>query len=54
MKAFVHWPNGHVTKITAYYNESMNSFESRILKCYGHYNVRIMLSVREGESFAIK
>lgn len=54
MKAFVYWRNGHVTKVTAYYNESVNSFESRLLKCYGHYSVRIMLSVREGESFAIK
>ena len=54
MKAFVHWQNGHVTKVTAYYNESVDSFESRLLKCYGHYSVRIMLYIREGEGFYIK
>ena len=54
MSAFIHWRNGRVTKVTAYYNESVSSFESRLLKCYGHYNVRISLSVREGESFNIK
>ena len=54
MKAFVHWQNGHVTKVTAYYNESVSSFETRLLKCYVYYNVRIMLSIREGEGFYIK
>ena len=54
MKAFVHWQNGHVTKVTAYYNESVESFESRLLRCYGHYSIRIMLCTRENEGFYIK
>lgn len=54
MNAYIKWPNGHVTRVGAYYNESINIFETRVLKAYGKYNVNILLSVREGEGFYIK
>lgn len=54
MNAFIKWQNGHTTRVGAYYNESINSFESRVLKSYGKYDVKILLSVREGEGFYIK
>ena len=54
MNAFIKWPNGYTTKIGAYYNESVSTFEHRVLKSYGKYDVRILLSVREGEGFYIK
>ena len=54
MNAFIKWPNGHTIKVGAYYNESINTFETRVLKSYGKYDCRILLSVREGEGFYIK
>lgn len=54
MNATIHWSNGRITKVNAYYNESYSSFENRLLETYGHYNVRIMLHVRIGEGFYIK
>jgi hypothetical protein len=33
--------------------ESVNTFETRVLKSYGKYDCRILLSVREGEGFYI-
>lgn len=54
MNAYIKWPNGHTTKVCAYYNESVNAFETRILKSYGKYNCNILLSVRRGEGFYIK
>lgn len=54
MNAFIHWNNGHVTKVGAYYNESIYTFKDRVLRAYGKYDVRILLSVRIGEGFYIK
>lgn len=54
MNAYIKWPNGHTTRVGAYYNESINTFETRVLKSYGKYDCRILLSVRTGEGFYIK
>ncbi len=54
MNAFIKWSSGHTTRVGAYYNESINTFETRVLKSYGKYDCRILLSVREGEGFYIK
>lgn len=54
MNAYIKWPSGHTTRVGAYYNESINEFETRVLKSYGKYDCSILLSVREGEGFYIK
>lgn len=54
MNAYIKWPNGHTTRVGAYYNESVFTFERRVLKLYGQYNCNILLSVRQGEGFYIK
>lgn len=54
MNAIIKWNNGHITKVGAYYNESISTFETRVLKSYGKYDCRIILNVREEEGFYIK
>jgi hypothetical protein len=53
MNGFIYWSNGHITKVSPYFGESVNSFKKRILKAYENYIVRIALNIN-GEDFYIK
>ena len=54
MNAYIKWPNGHTTRVGAYYNESVFTFERRVLKSYGKYNCNSLLRMVTGEGYYIK
>lgn len=54
MVAKIFWNNGHISKVGAYYNETVQTFEKRILKSYGKYDVKIMLCPYNTEGYYIK
>jgi hypothetical protein len=54
MVAKIFWNNGHISKVGAYYNETVQTFEERVLKSYGKYDVKIMLCPYNTEGYYIK